>query len=285
MLRHRADDADDVLEALLVDGDRRDVDRAALLVDGDRGDLVRLAGPTLSSQADCFVSAAPPRSRPAACASASATPSPISPVRVRSPSICTIARFRSRASPFESDGKRLAISSGIGSPSDASSSCCGVVASLLEERQRRRAVELEAEERAHDRLPAALARARARARRGRPPRATYCSMMFIASTLRTRRRLRHERAQARLGDDAAARHAQFGVAAQELDVARLHEAVEAFGAARRLRLARVERERASAVAAGGFEGAILSHAASVALRPHEVKRATEPEGHEGARDS
>jgi hypothetical protein len=43
--------------------------------------------PTLSSQADCFTSAPPTRLSPAICASASAALSPISPVRLRSPSI------------------------------------------------------------------------------------------------------------------------------------------------------------------------------------------------------
>src|SRR5690242_16837887 len=39
--RHGVDGVDDVLETVLVDGNRRDVNGAAALIDGDGGDLFR----------------------------------------------------------------------------------------------------------------------------------------------------------------------------------------------------------------------------------------------------
>ena len=109
--------------------------------------------PTLSSQSDCFVSAAPPRllagrlreRQRRAFAHVAGALQVAEHLHHR-------ASCRSRTSLFDSDGQRRAISSGIGRPSDAMQLLLGVRRHLLEERERGVAVELELEERAHDRL-------------------------------------------------------------------------------------------------------------------------------------
>ena len=71
--------------------------------------------------------------------------------------------------------------------------------------------------------------------------------------LAMRRRFHDQRAQARLGDNPAARYAELRVAAQELGIARPQEPVEAGGATCRRPFVGLRRKRCAAVAAGGFE--------------------------------
>ena len=216
--RHRVDRADDRLQAGLIDADRASRSRCGA------ARRWRSPPPDLAAGRRCRATRLVRQRRAGAALAGHLRERQrggLAHIAVfrRSMSIWWIARSRSFTSPFDSDGKRRAMSACCGMPRRSSNSARASSRIVAEERQRRRAVELELEERAHDRRAAAVAERVIEA--DEVARRLHVLLHDVhRQHLAVPAAIHHQRAEARLGDDAPARDAELGVAAEELGIAR-----------------------------------------------------------------